>query len=63
MYPTSSNDLVEMMNSGKFDADSFKPTSKRSNRKKNNHKKKQDEEIEEETVGALIDNAFIQLAE
>ena len=32
-YPTSSNELVEMMNSGTFEPDHFKPKSKRGNRK------------------------------
>ena len=51
-YPTSSNDLVEMMNSGPFQTDSFKPRSKRFNRNKKNKKK---EEKDEEIVGAIVE--------
>ena len=51
-YPTLSNDLVEMMNSGTFEPDSFKPESKRSNWVKNNNKKK--EEKDEETVREIV---------
>ena len=52
VYPTSCNDLIEMMNSGNFEPDSFKSRSKRSNRNKN--KNKQNTGKEEETVGAVI---------
>ena len=37
-YPTSSNNLVGMMNSGNFEPDSFKSRSKRQNRNKNKNK-------------------------
>ena len=50
-YPTSSNDLVEMMNSGNFEPDPFKPKLKRSNWVKNKKK----EEKDEETVGAIVE--------
>ena len=52
-YPTSFNDLVEMMNSGNFEPDPFKPKSKRSNRNKNRNKK--NEEKDEETIGAIVE--------
>ena len=50
-YPTSSNELVEMMNSENFKPDSYKSKSKRSNRKKNKNK----DDKEEETVGAIVE--------
>ena len=43
VYPTSSDDLVEMMNSGNFEADPFKQTSKRSNQHQNKNKGTQNE--------------------
>ena len=52
-YSTLSNDLVEMMNSGNFESDPFKPKSKRSNRNKNRNKKK--EEKDEEIVRAIVE--------
>ena len=48
-YPTSSNELVEMINSGNFGPDLFKSKSKQNNRKKNKDEK------EEETVGAIVE--------
>ena len=54
-YPTSFNYLVEMMNSGNFEPDSFKSRSKRQNWNKN--KNKQNTEKEEKTVGAVIEPA------
>ena len=50
-YPTSSNELMEMMNSGNFDPDSYKSNSKRGNRKKNKNK----DDKEEETVRAIVE--------
>ena len=52
-YPTSSNELVEMMNSNNFEPDTFKSKSKRNNRRKNKNK----DDKEEETVGAIIEPA------
>ena len=52
-YPTSSNDLVEMMNSGNFGPDPFHSKSKRNNQNKNKNKKK--DEKEEGTVRAIIE--------
>ena len=43
-YPTSSNELVEMMNSGNFEPDSYKSKSKQNNRKNKKNKNKDDEE-------------------
>ena len=54
-YPTSYNDLVEMMHSGNFEPDPFKPKSKRANRIKNKNKNK--EEKDGETVGAVVEPA------
>ena len=48
-YPTLSNELVEMMNSGNFEPDPYKSKSKRNNWNKNKNK----DEKEEETVGAI----------
>ena len=50
-YPTSSNKLVEMINSWNFDPDFYKSKSKQSNHKKNKNK----DEKEEETVGAIVE--------
>ena len=52
-YPTSSNDLVEMINSGNFEPYSFKPRSKRFNRNKKNKKK---EEKDKETVREIVES-------
>ena len=49
VYPTVSNNLVEMMNSGTFEPDPFKLRSKRGN-----CKKKKKEEKDKETVGAFL---------
>ena len=54
-YPTLSNDLVEMMNSGNCKPDSFKSRSKRNNRNKN--KNKQNKGREGETIGVVIEPA------
>ena len=58
-YPTSSNDLVEMMNSGNFEPDSFMSRSKISNRNKNKNKQNKGKEEEEETVEVVIEPAPI----
>ena len=63
VYPTSSNDLVKITNSGNFEPDPFKSTSKRSNRHKNKNKSKQKEGKEEATVGGVIKAAPIHPAE
>ena len=52
-YPTLSNELVEMMNSGNFEPDPYKSKSKRNNRNKNKNKNKN--EKEEETVGVIVE--------
>ena len=64
-YPTTSNDVVEMMNSGNFEPDPFKPKSKRSNRHKGKGKGKrnQNKEKEEETVGEVIGSTPIRPTE
>ena len=53
-YPTSSNNLVEMMNSENFDPDSYKSKSKRNNRKNNKNKNQDDKE--EEKAGAIVES-------
>ena len=50
-YPTSSNELVEIINSGNFEPDSYKSKSKQSNRKKNKNK----DDKEDETIGAIVE--------
>ena len=52
-YPTSSNELVEMMNSGNYEPDPYKSKSKQNNRKNNKNKNKDDKE--EEIVGAIVE--------
>ena len=52
-YPTSSNELVEMMDSGNFEPDPYKSKSKRNDCKNNKNKNKDDKE--EETVGAIVE--------
>ena len=52
-YPTSSNELVEMMNSGNFEPDLFKSKFKQNNQNKNKNKNK--DEKEEETVRVIVE--------
>ena len=52
-YPTSFNELVEMINSGNFEPDQYKSKSKRNNRNKNKNKNKDGKE--KETVGAIVE--------
>ena len=52
-YPTLSNKLVEMINSGNFDPDLYKSKSKQNNHTNNKNKNKDDKE--EETVGAIVE--------
>ena len=47
-YPTTLDDLIEMMNSRTFEPDLFNPKSKR------NRKKKQKEDKDEKTIGAIV---------
>ena len=55
-YPTVSNALVDMLNSGNFTPDSFKAVNaKNKNRNRNKNKNKNKEDKEDEVVGAIVE--------
>ena len=54
-YPTSTNELVNMMNSGNFEPDPFKSKSKSKRNNWNKNKNKNKDEKEEEVVGAIVE--------
>ena len=54
-YPTVSVELVDMMNSGNFEADQIKPAGKKNKTKNKNKNKNKDKDKEEEVVGAIVE--------
>ena len=53
-YPTASVELVDMMNSGAFEADKPKGAGNKNKNKNKNKDKNKDKNKQEETVGAVI---------